>query len=167
MISDLLNNENANYFKFSFVRNPWDRVVSLYFYLKERKEFDSDIDFKKWLSIKFNKPWLSRDISTIIRDFNLKRINGGRMGTPAELSQVGWLSDIDSNFCMDFVGRFENLQEDFNTICDKIGIPRQQLPHHNKSKHKHYTEYYNDETREIVAEKHAKDIEYFGYEFGE
>jgi|TARA_Y100000034_G_scaffold88743_1_gene106540 hypothetical protein len=127
------------------VRNPWEKLLSQYFfrvkddtqhgYIREAK----DVSFLDFLQKPFplgNKP------------------------------QCDKLSDSKGNLCMDFIGRFENLQEDFNTVCDKIGIPQQELPHVNKTKHKHYTEYYDNETKQIVAEKYAKDIEYFGYEFG-
>ena len=140
-----------SYFKFCFVRNPWDRLLSCYIYLKGggRNNCRHDIEAGKVL----------KDIEFLnfiknIYNYNFLHIR----------PQMYFIEDI-SNF--DFIGRFETLQEDFNIVCDKIGIPRQQLPHINKSKHKHYTEYYNEEAKQIVAEKYAQDIEYFGYEFGE
>ena len=65
----------------------------------------------------------------------------------------------------DFIGRYENLQQDFDHVCDSIGIPRRILPHANKSRRKPYWKYYNTKTRDIVAEIFREDIEYFGYEF--
>jgi chondroitin 4-sulfotransferase 11 len=141
----------SKYFKFCFVRNPWERLVSNYFYKKKR----TDANRKKWKKSSFG-------------DYVLKRHGPtSHMQSLAKYSQLYWITDYDENICVDFIGRFENLQEDFNIVCDKIGIPKQELPHTNKSKHKHYTEYYDDETKEIVAKKYAKDIEYFGYKFGE
>ena len=138
-----------DYFKFAIVRNPFDWVASWYFYRKTRPNENNtkSISFKEWL--------IDEDSSA----YNIK-------GIGLTLSQYDIIS-CDANIKIDFIGKYENLQEDFDIICDKIGIPRQELPRKNRSNHKHYTEYYDDETRKIVAEKYAKDIEYFGYEFGQ
>ena len=144
---------NNDYFKFTFVRNPWCRLVSCYHYFKK---YGRKIGHDKSTGIIVNKYINFKEFCQNIDDViaNVK--------APHFRQMYSW---IDST--IDFIGKTENLQEDFNTICDKIGIPQQELPHINKTKHKHYTEYYDDETRQIVAEKYAKDIEYFGYEFGE
>ena len=147
------SNFDKTYFKFTFTRNPWDRFLSSYFYFKNYgRRLGYDIETGKLID-KFSS----------FKEFvhNLDSIYNS-IRSPHFKIQFNW---IDKK--LNFIGRFENLQEDFDTVCDKIGIPKQNLPHTNKSKHKHYTEYYDDETRKIVAEKYAKDIEYFGYEFGE
>ena len=128
-----------DYFKFAFVRNPFDKIVSQYHFNRRGFGFE-DATFKEYVKAWYNGKKIS----------NFPQFN---------------LFYLDEK--LDFIGRFENIQKDFDIICDKIGILKQKLPHINKSQHKHYTEYYDDETREIVAEKFAKDIEYFGYKFGE
>ena len=144
-----------SYFKFSFVRNPWDRSLSYYFFRlqKSYEMFGHGDSFLNWMKFLHN----CRDNEHKNNFFQFY------------LSIQNQYEFIFRNDCLmiDYVGKFENLQQDFNTVCDKIEIPRQQLPHKNKTSHKHYTEYYDDETREIVAQKYAKDIEYFGYKFGE
>ena len=145
------------YFKFSFVRNPWDRIYSIYiesknFYFKFYEK--ESITFEKFLNSISNH-------SQQYLDFTNQLIN---LPTTKPFHKFG--NQYKFTKGCDFIGKFENLQKDFNKICDKIGIPKQKLPHKNKTKHKHYTEYYDEETKQIVAEKYRKDIEYFGYEFG-
>ena len=146
-----------NYFKFTVVRNPWDRFLSLYKYRVKRGHPSfrrGVIPFKKWGKKIYN------GCPNFCKGFTL------REPKLYVKPQLNWITDANGNMVVDFICRFENFQEDFNAVCNKIGIPERTLPHVNKSKHKHYTEYYDDETREIVAEKYKKDIEYFGYEFG-
>ena len=66
---------------------------------------------------------------------------------------------------LDFIGRFENLQSDFNYICEQIGLEALALPHLEKTEHGHYHKFYNDETRDLVSKIYQKDIELFKYEF--
>jgi chondroitin 4-sulfotransferase 11 len=144
-----------DYFSFTFTRNPWDRAISDYFWMK--KDLSIEDSFKNYLLLEnnFNTP-----------NLRYPHLNMTGRGDHI-LAQSDFILNSNGDRIVDFIGTFENLQEDFNIVCDKIGIPRKQLPHTNKTKHRNYTEYYDEETKQIVAQKYAKDIEYFGYKFGE
>ncbi len=80
-------------------------------------------------------------------------------------SQLSFMEDDHGKIPLNFIGRFETLEKDFNLICSKIGIPYKKLSHLNKSKHNHYQEYYNEKTIEIIRQKYQKEIEMFGYRY--
>jgi hypothetical protein len=134
------------YFKFSFVRNPWDRVVSLYM----RQE---GLVVRKHMSFEQFVDWIQYSSATCLHP--LPHVN-----------QLDWLVDQHGNMMMDYVGRFERLNDDWEVISGKLNITNR-LSHINKNnlKDKHYSEYYNERTKNVVADKFRRDIEYFGYEF--
>lgn len=138
-------------FKFAFVRNPWDLQVSSYHHIKRERPhlLESDESFASFLQRKLDtdRPW-QYHIDTSI--------------TP----QSHYLIDLTGKQIVDFVGRYESLQSDFDTCCDRIGIPRQSLPHQRRAEGRSaYRDYYDTHTRELVATHFASDIEAFGYDY--
>jgi hypothetical protein len=79
--------------------------------------------------------------------------------------QTEFICDDHGKVLVDFIGRFENLQEDFNVVCQKIGIEARALYFINTSTHDHYRNYYDDASRQFIAERYADEIERFGYSF--
>jgi len=132
-------------FTFTFVRNPWDWQVSLYHFIQNNKlnyqcELVSSMTFDEYIR------W------RVVEDKHL---------------QSSFVVDKQGNQIVDFIGRFENISDDFRFICQRIGWDHLELPHENVSKHAGYRSYYTDETAALVAEHFAEDIARFGYSFDE
>lgn len=133
------------FFKFSFIRNPWDIAISKYF-----------------------APYYSK-INALSNNSLLYFLNN-YFPSPNESGDL--FHDYFNPSKMDFIGRFETREKNLDYISSKIKIkldPKFSVKSkemQKKRSKKHYTEYYDDETKSIVAEKYAKDIEYFGYKFG-
>jgi hypothetical protein len=139
-------------FKFTFVRNPWDLQVSSWHHLRRvptapTDEFDT---FEDFLRHKFDR---NRPFQYFFE--------------ASRQLQSHYILDHEGNIIVDFVGRFERLQEDFQEACRLGGIPQIRLPHkrHSKERRKDYRIYYDDTTAEIVATHYAQDIHLFGYSF--
>jgi len=166
------------YFTFSFVRNPWARLVSEYNYRRLLGDKHFQCSFKAFLFKRFPKP--ESDCHVHIKDY-YRHI----------MPQWKFLYDEEGNQLVDFIGRFETLQQDFNYVCQQLNIDEISLPHKNKTapsgikqrsklkfrkllskvgftrfeQHRHYSGYYDDESKAFVADLYQKDIELFGYQF--
>ena len=135
------------YFKFGFVRNPWDRVVSLY----ERNEA---VQMRQVMTFEEFVRWIQYSSSTCVH-------------SSPHRYQLDWFVDANGKMLADFIGRFERLEEDWAVVAKKIGVS-EVLPHARANpRARHYTEYYTPETQSIIEEKFKVDIETFNYRFGE
>ncbi len=138
-------------FKFVFVRNPWDVQVSSYHHIqRHRPHLMAGInDFETFLR----------------RKLDPEREYGYMFDVQSEL-QSEYVVDLSGNVIVDFIGRYERLQDDFLEVCRKIGLRPLRLPHKNRAEDRaSYKEYYTDETVGLVGEYFRRDIEMFGYSF--
>jgi len=144
-----------DYFKFTIVRNPWDRLVSSYFFLKQGgfNEYD--------------RTWFEEELS-VFSDFNefvKKWVNKSNIWKWHHFRpQYHYIIDKSGKIELDFIGFLENIDEDFAYITNHMGISCR-LPELNRSEHDTYMRYYSNETRDIVAEVYAEDIKLLGYNF--
>ena len=126
------------YFKFVFCRNPWARLVSVF----------------------HGRRQILKDPACIDNDFRA----AFHLGVLHKPQQVEFIIDGHGRPDVDFVARLERVDEEWPIICSRLGISVP-LPRANRSQHGHYSTYYDDEMREIVAARYHHDIEFHGYTF--
>ena len=129
--------EFGSLFKFTCIRNPWDRMVSYYFTPTQNTS--------AWDRKKFRKA-----IVKLLPVADYLRLDKGG-------------GDPFAN--VNYIMRFENLADDFRAVCAALDISPAPLPRYNRSHREHYSKYYDDELRELVGARFAAEIERFGYTF--
>lgn len=133
------------YFKFTVVRDPWSRAYSWYRNVLREEELmeyfipDGDDSFTVFL-----RKWAGKDYLS---------------------PQTTWLVNHQGNIDMDFIGRFENLAEDFAEVCERIGHPDISLPHIMDGSNRDYRDHYSGEGVDLVAHAYREEIDLWGYTF--
>jgi hypothetical protein len=149
--------EFDQYFKFSFVRNPWDRLVSAFLFMKSGGAHKKDQDWAEKHLVGF------KDFESFIR-FGLEKEE--ILSWPHFRPQLWYLTDQFGRLGVDFIGRVENINEDIRFIQNKLGV-KKDLLYINKTETKKddYRSYYTPNTREITARIYHQDIDTFDYDF--
>ena len=133
------------YFKFAFVRNPWSRILSQYSWWTQNTWDDEKKTGDKVRKMKNFEEYLVQKIGIV----------------PNQKLQL-FEEDIP---LVDYIGRFEYLEEDFNEVCNLLKLENVSLIHENKTNHKDYKKYYNNDNNAIIEYLYNKDIESFGFDF--
>lgn len=134
-----------SYFKFTVVRNPWARAFSWY------RNVLRDPQHQKVMGLTGPIP---------LNEF-LHRFAGKGELKP----QTYWITDFGGSIPMDFIGRFENLREDFSEVCRTLGAGGLSLPHEVRGSGEDYRRHYDPQSIELLADIFSDEIELLDYSF--
>jgi hypothetical protein len=154
----------GDYWSCGLVRNPWARMVSWWaMTVKVYDRAERGIEPAHTKVEELHGVW--GPLGAYRQDFSKFVLEGTANVKRLRVPQIQRLR-AKGRREVDFIGKVENFIPDVNVIREKLGLePVEKLPRRNRTKHRHYSEYYDDRTRERVAELYAMDIEAFGYTF--
>lgn len=144
-----------NYFTFSFVRNPWDLMVSSYHwwlqkavnmeqYKDHAKKIQQMDDFREFLRSKYGQKMINERYGDLYH----------------------WLADRKGNKrIVDYIGKVETLQKDWEQICERLELEPTRIGQHNPTQRADYRDYYDYKSKDLVARRFARTIQEFGYDF--
>jgi len=141
------------YFKFAFVRNPWDRLVSTFFFLQRGGLNELD------------RTWSQRNLAEFdgFEDFVRRGLPRREILSWVHFRpQANYIMSPTGNLMVDYVGRFETLEEDFNVVASRLGV-KVDLRRTNSSTHAPFETVYSQETATIVGKIYESDATTFGY----
>lgn len=151
-----ISNPNK-YFKCAFVRNPWSRLVSAYSYQNRNGKITSFNAFVK----KASEYILNNKLLLPTNEYDILKKNYG-ISLVHLIPQSNFVKH--KNIKLDFIGKFENYQLDLKIILEKFNI-KTEIPKINKSKHTSYTEYYDEDLKNLVSKMYKEDINRFNYSY--
>jgi hypothetical protein len=135
-----------SYFKFTFVRNPWDRCVSFYHFCQQNESFG------------ISQP----DTQELIRNLTFPEYL--QYHHPA--NQLCRIIGKDEKVKVDFIGKVEQINRDVQYIAQRLKFDNcPSLPFYNTSKHNHYSTYYDSKSKDLVYKYYKEEIKLFGYEY--
>ena len=147
------------YFKFTFVRNPWDRLVSAFYFLKKGGRNSVD---REWAKTHLDNVTSFNEFVEQMGDDLVFQSNV--LNQQHFRPQIQYLKDTEGVVNLDFIGKFENLEEDYSKIAEELDV-KSTLKEINKGAHSHYSEYYTQNTKEIVNHIYGEDVELLNYDF--
>jgi len=151
-------NGNNDYFKFTIVRNPWDRAVSLFYYEKMMVKFNPNARRKK--AKKYFNKYGDEGFSEFITSKGIGWKDVKNSGSLWRRQAPFLWGDYD------YICRFENLEKDMKKVCKQLNIPFSEFPWVNKGdRDTDYRKYYKEESKEIISNLYKEDIDILGYEF--
>lgn len=150
--SGLLGEDLDRYFKFAFVRNPWERIVSWWMLLRQGPRPEGS-----------TAPASPETLEAYLLACRDAADRGGPLPFPAE--QMALLAETGGPILVDELGRYERYEKDARRIFERLGLDLGELPRAAATQHDHYATYYNEEARRLVSEIYPRDIRELGYDF--